>query len=103
MVAAAIVGCEVERGIGAGWLCLFGAGPGWLIRGQLIRGQDGLEERLIRAKEDFVHELAVWESVGHFRQAFTHPEYWSHIADYPQRGRFTPPLREDGCAHIWAA
>jgi heme-degrading monooxygenase HmoA len=26
---------------------------------------------------------AVWESVDHFRQAFTHPEFRSHIADYP--------------------
>jgi heme-degrading monooxygenase HmoA len=26
---------------------------------------------------------AVWESVDHFRHAFTHPEFRSHIAAYP--------------------
>ena len=35
---------------------------------------------------------AVWESVDHFRQAFTHPEFQSHIADYPPSAVVSPHL-----------
>ena len=35
---------------------------------------------------------AVWESVDDFRQAFTHPEFQAHIADYPPRAVVSPHL-----------
>jgi hypothetical protein len=37
---------------------------------------------------------AVWESVDHFRQAFTHPEFRNHIADYPSSAVASPHLFE---------
>lgn len=35
---------------------------------------------------------AVWESVDHFRQAFTHPEFQSAIAAYPESAVAKPHL-----------
>lgn len=37
---------------------------------------------------------AVWESVDHFRQAFTHPEFRNRIADYPSSAVASPHLFE---------
>ena len=37
---------------------------------------------------------AVWESVDHFRQAFTHPEFRKHIADYSSSAVASPHLFE---------
>jgi len=33
---------------------------------------------------------AVWESTGHFKQAFIHPEFRSHVAHYPPSTRVSP-------------
>lgn len=35
---------------------------------------------------------AVWESVSHFKQAFTHPEFQAAIADYPDSVVASPHL-----------
>ena len=35
---------------------------------------------------------AIWESVDLFRQAFTHPDFQSHIADYPPSAVISPHL-----------
>ena len=35
---------------------------------------------------------AVWESVDHFRQAFTHPEFQSAVAAYPESAVARPHL-----------
>ena len=35
---------------------------------------------------------AVWESVDHFRQAFTHPDFQSAIAAYPSSSVVSPHL-----------
>lgn len=35
---------------------------------------------------------AVWESVGHFRQAFTHPEFQNALAAYPSSVVASPHL-----------
>ncbi len=35
---------------------------------------------------------AVWESVGHFRQAFTHPEFQNALAAYPASVVASPHL-----------
>ena len=35
---------------------------------------------------------AVWESTGHFRAAFTHPEFKASLAAYPSSGVATPHL-----------
>ena len=35
---------------------------------------------------------AVWESVGHFRQAFTHPDFQGAIAAYPASSVASPHL-----------
>jgi heme-degrading monooxygenase HmoA len=35
---------------------------------------------------------AVWESVDHFRQAFTHPEFQSALAAYPDSAAISPHL-----------
>jgi heme-degrading monooxygenase HmoA len=35
---------------------------------------------------------AVWESTEHFKRAFTHPEFRSHLAHYPASTRVSPHL-----------
>jgi len=35
---------------------------------------------------------AVWESVAHFRAAFTHPEFQNALAAYPSSAVAAPPL-----------
>jgi hypothetical protein len=35
---------------------------------------------------------AVWESCEHFKQAFTHPEFRSHLAHYPPSTVASPHL-----------
>src|SRR5262245_34319961 len=35
---------------------------------------------------------AVWESVEHFRQAFTHPQFRNHIGNYPSGAVVSPHL-----------
>jgi heme-degrading monooxygenase HmoA len=35
---------------------------------------------------------AVWESVDHFRQAFTHPDFQSALAAYPESAVIAPHL-----------
>jgi len=35
---------------------------------------------------------AVWESVGHFRAAFTHPDFVSALAAYPSSAVAQPHL-----------
>lgn len=35
---------------------------------------------------------AVWESVGHFRQAFAHPDFQSALARYPDSATISPHL-----------
>jgi len=35
---------------------------------------------------------AVWESVGHFRQAFTHPDFVSALSAYPSSAVASPHL-----------
>jgi heme-degrading monooxygenase HmoA len=35
---------------------------------------------------------AVWESTGHFKRAFTHPEFRSHLAHYPSSAVVSPHL-----------
>ncbi|MEQ1695105.1 MAG: antibiotic biosynthesis monooxygenase family protein [Hyphomicrobiaceae bacterium] len=37
---------------------------------------------------------AVWESVGHFREAFTHPEFRASLAAYPDSAVASPHLFE---------
>jgi heme-degrading monooxygenase HmoA len=37
---------------------------------------------------------AVWESVGHFRQAFTHPDFRNALAAYPSSAVASPHLFE---------
>ena len=35
---------------------------------------------------------AVWQSVGHFRAAFAHPEFRARLGDYPDSARISPHL-----------
>jgi heme-degrading monooxygenase HmoA len=35
---------------------------------------------------------AVWESPGHFRAAFTHPEFRARLSQYPSTARASPHL-----------
>ena len=47
---------------------------------------------------------AVWGSVDHFRQAFTHPEFRSHVAAYPSSAVASPhPFQKVAVPNICAA
>lgn len=47
---------------------------------------------------------AVWESVAHFRAAFTHPDFRSSLADYPSSAVAAPHLfRKLAIANLCAA
>ena len=35
---------------------------------------------------------AVWQSVGHFRAAFSNPEFQARLADYPENATVSPHL-----------
>ena len=37
---------------------------------------------------------AVWQSVAHFRSAFTNPEFQARLADYPDSAKVSPHLFE---------
>ena len=56
--------------------------PGF-ISTQLHRGIAGIGAFL---------NVAVWESVGHFRAAFSDPEFRARLADYPPGARISPHL-----------
>jgi hypothetical protein len=36
--------------------------------------------------------VAVWESVAHFKQAFMHPSFQAHLKDYPPSTAASPHL-----------
>ena len=62
---------------------------------RLVQGWPGfISTQLHRAIGDSRAFLnyAIWESVDLFRQAFTHPDFQSHIADYPPSAVISPHL-----------
>jgi heme-degrading monooxygenase HmoA len=67
----------------------------WASDANWMKKQPGfISAQLHRAIGDshLFMNYAVWESVDHFRQAFTHPEFRSHIADYPSSAVVSPHL-----------
>jgi heme-degrading monooxygenase HmoA len=67
----------------------------WASDANWMKKQSGfISAQLHRAIGDshLFMNYAVWESVDHFRQAFTHPEFRSHIADYPSSAVVSPHL-----------
>jgi heme-degrading monooxygenase HmoA len=73
------------------------AGGQFQMRVTWMKKQPGyISTQLHRAIGDsFVFmNYAVWESVEHFRRAFTHPEFQSAIAAYPSSAVASPHLFE---------
>ncbi len=66
----------------AGDAGLMKAQPGF-ISTQLHRGVAG---------SGVFFNYAVWQSVAHFRSAFTNPEFQARIADYPDSASVSPHL-----------
>ena len=69
----------------------------WEADANWMKKQPGyISTQLHRAIGDsFVFmNYAVWESVEHFRRAFTHPEFQSAIAAYPSSAVASPHLFE---------
>jgi heme-degrading monooxygenase HmoA len=67
----------------------------WASDANWMKKQPGfISAQLHRAIGDshLFMNYAVWESVDHFRQAFTHPEFRSHIAEYPPSAVVSPHL-----------
>ena len=65
----------------------------WASDASWMKKQPGfISAQLHRAIGDshLFMNYAVWESVDHFRQAFTHPEFRSHIAEYPPSAVVSP-------------
>jgi heme-degrading monooxygenase HmoA len=66
----------------AGDASLMKAQPGFIAT-QLHRGIAGSGVFL---------NYAVWQSVAHFRSAFSNPEFQAKLADYPERATVSPHL-----------
>ena len=67
----------------------------WKNDGLWMKRQPGfISTQLHRAIGDsyVFMNYAVWESVDHFRQAFTHPDFQSAIAAYPASSVASPHL-----------
>jgi heme-degrading monooxygenase HmoA len=69
----------------------------WATDANWMKNRPGfISAQLHRAigESSFFMNYAVWESVDHFRQAFTHPQFRSHIAHYPSSAVASPQLFE---------
>ena len=67
----------------------------WASDANWMKKQPGfISAQLHRAIGDshLFMNYAVWESVDYFRQAFSHPEFRSHIAEYPSSAVASPHL-----------
>ena len=67
----------------------------WAGDAGLMKAQSGfISTQLHRgvAGSGVFFNYAVWQSVAHFRSAFTNPEFQARIADYPDSASVSPHL-----------
>lgn len=67
----------------------------WAADASLMKAQDGfISTQLHRgiAGSGVFLNYAVWQSVAHFRSAFSNPEFQKRLADYPDSATVSPHL-----------